>query len=168
MVQHYPQHQQLRQPPASPRKKHSPLKLVVLAVVAFVVLIGLAAIGGAFSSSGSDSKTVPPPTPTAAATTPTAAQDPAAQRLRTAFKAGNASQAWYGEITAVDLDGKAVMATSTMAKGDPGAVAACNALLKSAQTARVPVQSVAVRDNSAGGRTLAHYSKLAGDKACSA
>lgn len=105
----------------------------------------------------SASPSVPPPVPSA---------PESVQALRAAFQADHAGQPWFAKVTSVDLDGRAVVGRSTLEKGDQAAVSACEALRSSAAKSAVDFQSVAVRD--ARDRTLAHWSRLAGDSACTA
>ncbi|WP_158226750.1 hypothetical protein [Amycolatopsis vastitatis] len=110
------------------------------------------------------SATVSTPGRTSAA--PTTAAPSLTDALRATFRTDHSSQPWFTKISSVDLDGQAVIGRSTLAKGDQAAVAACEALRSSATRTPVNFQSVAVRDTQ--DRTLAHWSGLTGDAACTA
>lgn len=119
------------------------------------------------TSSAAPNSTPASATSSSSTASPSSQADPPAdpvEKLRAAFRAEHGDQAWFGKVPTVDLDGRAVIARSTMTKGDQEALAACEALRGSAAMVSVDFQSVAIRDEQ--DKTLAHWSRLTGDAAC--
>ncbi|WP_410591121.1 hypothetical protein [Amycolatopsis sp. lyj-23] len=114
---------------------------------------------------GSSDTQAPASAPVQTATT---AAEPAADTstaLVDNFTAATKGQTWAGKVSAVKLDGKAVIVWSTFTKTDKAAtVAACEAATKAARDTKTDFQSVAVR--SADDSTLAHQNEKYGPKQC--
>jgi hypothetical protein len=126
------------------------------ALVLALAAVTLTACGGAAEQ---------PTTSSAAPVTETA--EAGSQKLSDAFSTATASQPWSTNVERVELDGKAVIVRSKLAK-DAGAEAVpmCEAAWTAAETAAVEFQSVTVR--SADDSSIASRNKLRDEASCSA
>jgi hypothetical protein len=118
--------------------------------------------GGSGDASGDEEESEPVETP-APGTSAAPSND-----VEEAFSTSSRSQAWYTDVTSVDVEGDAVLVTTRFAEGAESAddaVAACEAAFEAATSTGIASPSVEVR--SIDGTTISQRDAAAGDEACS-
>lgn len=104
----------------------------------------------------------PPADPT---TTAEAATGTDSGPVREEFDAANKTAPWFGSVTSVKLDGRAVVVVTSLTEAETDtALAVCEAAYSAGQTAAVDMASVAVR--TADDSSLAWRNIAAGHTAC--
>lgn len=85
--------------------------------------------------------------------------------VEAAFAESSGSQAWYEDVTAVDVDGDSVLVTTLLTEGGADAVAVCEAAIAAAESTGIAEPSVEVR--AGDGETLSERDAAVGDEGCS-
>jgi hypothetical protein len=85
--------------------------------------------------------------------------------LEDAFAESAGSQAWFGDVTEIVVDGSSVQVTTALTAAGADATAVCEAAVDAAESTGVAATSVTVLD--ADGAILSELDAAAGDEACS-
>jgi hypothetical protein len=91
-----------------------------------------------------------------------------ANEVEAAFAASSGSEAWYTDVTSVDVDDDDVLVVTRLedsAESADDAVAVCEAAFEAASSTGISVPSVEVR--AIDGTTISQRDPAAGDEACS-
>jgi hypothetical protein len=111
------------------------------------------------ASGGDDEESEPVETPA-----PGSSAAPS-NHVEAAFSASSGSEAWFTDVTAVDVEDEEVLVTTRLQPGDQDAVDVCEAAFEAASSTGLNSPSVEVR--SGDGTTLSQRDTAAGDEACS-
>lgn len=85
--------------------------------------------------------------------------------VEAAFAQAAGGEAWFEDVTAVDVDGDSVLVTTVLTEAGADAVAVCEAALEAAESTGIAEPSVEVR--SGDGETLSGRDAAAGGEGCS-
>ena len=84
--------------------------------------------------------------------------------VEAAFAASSEQEAWYADVTAVDVDSDTVVVSTRLEPGDTDAVAVCEAALGAAEEVGILTPSADIR--AVDGETIAKLDVEAGDQGC--